>query len=153
MQVPPIPGSGLLVVVVGVFAGLRWGVWIGTYTWLAACVFAYCVVWCGVCGPLCGGLGVCVCVDVACVFPLHQRLCVREFGGPRPILAEGPGCSSRQIVAGICCSCWLVVPRISLLRVLGAAPCHFFKTSQNFSVRNSTKCTIHTALVCTIVLE
>ena len=28
-----------------------------------------------------------------------------------------------------------------------------FKTSQNFSVRNSTKCMIHTAKVCTIVLR
>ena len=29
----------------------------------------------------------------------------------------------------------------------------FFKTSQNFSVRNSTEGMIHTAMVCTIVLE
>ena len=34
-------------------------------------------------------------------------------GGPLPILAEGPGCTSPLFLAGICCCWWWLVPRQS----------------------------------------
>ena len=45
-------------------------------------------------------------------------------GGPPPILAEGPGCSSPPFLAGVCCQCsWVVHPPFRL-RALGAVPRH-----------------------------
>ena len=46
------------------------------------------------------------------------------MGGPSPLLAEGPGCGSPPLLAGVRWLWWWVVPRHSWLRVLGAVCRH-----------------------------
>ena len=44
--------------------------------------------------------------------------------GPSPLLAEGPGCSSPPLLAGVCRLWWWLVARHSRLRVVVAVPRH-----------------------------
>ena len=114
MQFSAIHGWNLLLLVVGVFAGL--GRWL-----CSVCVRGVQRVRSPVCGPLYHGLGACVCVGVACVSLVRVWLRARVVGGPSPILAEGPGRISLPFLAEVCCCWWWVVPRQSWLRFLGAA--------------------------------
>ena len=74
-----------------------------------------------------------------CATPRHPWLGFAAGGGGRssPLLAEGPGCGSRRLLAGVrwrrwCVVCWWgcswcvvwLVPRHSWRRFLCATPCH-----------------------------
>ena len=67
MPFPVIPGCDLFLVVVGIFAGVGWGVLLCVCSWCPACALLRCSVCCGDGGLSCGAVSVYVRVGEACV--------------------------------------------------------------------------------------
>ena len=97
--------------------------WRGGVVWLCLPRALVCVLACAWCV---GGLWLLVPASLGwglrLLFVWVWLVCV--VGGPSPLLAEGVGCSSPPLLAGVC-RLWLwLVPRHSWLRVVVAVPRH-----------------------------
>ena len=141
MQLPAIPGWGLVLMFVGgpspILAegpgAIPCHSWLGLLLLVVGVSFPILAE-----GPVCnsppflaGAFCRCLLVVPRQSWPWVQcpaipswGLLLAVAGGPSPILAEGAGPGSAPFLAGICCRWWRVVPPQSWLRALGIGPRH-----------------------------